>query len=75
MWKTVKDFPCYEVNEHGEIRIVKTKHIMKPQYDKDGYQCIKLYDSKNKIYKHLRIHRLVLETFLRPPLEEKNAII
>ena len=37
MWKVVKDFPYYEVNEHGEIRTVSTKRMMKPQYDKDGY--------------------------------------
>lgn len=73
MWKTVKDFPHYEVNEHGEIRIVKTKHIMKPQYDKDGYQYIRFYDTKNKTYKYWRIHRLVLETFIRPPREGEEC--
>lgn len=73
MWKVVKDFPYYEVNEHGEIRTVSTKRMMKPQYDKDGYQYVKLYDTENKTYKHWRVHRLVLETFLRPPLEGEEC--
>mgnify|MGYP004554566545 FL=1 len=73
MWKVVKNFPYYEVNEHGEIRAIKTKRVMKPQYDKDGYQYIRLYNTEDKKYKHWRIHRLVLETFIRPPLDGEEC--
>lgn len=66
MWKVIPDFPYYEVNEFGQIRTVKTKRPMKPQYDKDGYQYVRLYDTDNKTYKHWRVHRLVLTVFLRP---------
>lgn len=65
MWKQIKNFPYYEISDNGEVRAYKTKRQMKPLYDKDGYCCVKLY--KNNKYYHKRIHRLVLENFVREP--------
>lgn len=73
IWKTVEEYPYYEVSDNGDVRAKKTKRKMKPQVDKDGYLYVKLYDKNNNKYKHYRIHRLVLETFLGNP-EDKPEV-
>ena len=30
MWKTIKDFADYEINEEGQVRNKKTQRILKP---------------------------------------------
>lgn len=73
-WKTIENFPYYEVSDKGDIRARRTKRPMKSQVDKDGYLYVRLYrDGK---YYHKRIHRLVLESFTRLPcgLEECHHI-
>ena len=67
MWKQIENFPYYEISDNGKIRTCKTKRYMKPIYDKDGYCYVKLY--KDNKYYHKRIHRLVLENFVRKPLD------
>lgn len=74
MWIQIKDFPYYEVSDKGEIRTYKTKRPMKLQYDKDGYLYVRLY--RDKQYYHKKVHRIVLENFVREPqtLEECHHI-
>lgn len=64
MWKNILGFSNYKVNEHGQVLSLHTGKILKPHYDKDGYCEVGLYNNEGHFHK--RIHRLVLESFVRP---------
>jgi hypothetical protein len=59
MWAIIHNI--YEVNEHGEVRNIKTKHVLTPCANKKGYLKINL----NK--KSFFIHRLVAKAFIPNP--------
>ena len=42
MWKTIKDFERYEIDENGKIKNIKTSYLLKSTKDKDGYLQIGL---------------------------------
>lgn len=60
----------YEINEDGVIRNIKSKHILKPQQDKDGYRVISVYKDNKKMLK--KIHRLVAECWCKVPEHLKD---
>lgn len=70
-WKTIKDFPNYQVSNMGRIRSIdridsrgyyqKGKLLRPYKRLKDGYLKINLYN-KNTIHTKY-VHRIVLETF------------
>ena len=70
-FKTIKDYPNYEINENGEIwhkarkgydgQMLKRKQL-KSSVSKNGYPTVRLYDGKGNS-KHLYVHRLVWEAF------------
>ncbi len=62
MWKKIKDFENYEINEKGQVR--RNSKILKPEI-RTGYYSVEL--SKNGKRVHKRIHRLVAETFIPNP--------
>lgn len=65
-WKTIKDFPNYEVNGNGEIRNKKTKRILKSAVDKStGYSKVSLWN--DGVGRTRPVHRIVAETFLPKP--------
>lgn len=61
MYKVIKGFENYLINEKGEIYSNHTNKILKTYVGKDGYKRIDLRKDGKK-YK-LKIHRLVLSTF------------
>ena len=61
MWKTIKDFTNYEINEEGQVRNKKTQKILKPSLS-NQYLRINLRKNKKTYQKY--IHRLVAENFL-----------
>ena len=61
MWKTIKDFTDYEINEEGQVRNKKTQRILKPSLS-NQYLRINLRKNKKTYQKY--IHRLVAENFL-----------
>ena len=64
IWKTIKDFPNYEVSTYGRVRNKKTKHILSGAVDKStGYIKVGLWMDGNGTTK--AVHRLVAETFLK----------
>ena len=65
IWKDIKNYENYEINNFGLIRIKKNKKILKYQVDKDGYYAINLW--KNSKYKRFRVSRLVAQTFISNP--------
>ena len=73
MWKTVKNYDKYEVNENGEIRNKRTKKLLKPETDKKwGYLRVSLYITKKQA-KHELVHRIVANTFIPNPYNLKEV--
>lgn len=67
LWKDVIGFEgLYYISEYGDIRSsYKSKKILKPKKDKDGYSGVALFKSGK--HHHLRVHRLVAQAFLENP--------
>lgn len=81
VWKDIKDYEgLYQVSNLGRIKslsrfhytgwgknkgYIKKEKILKPRYDKKGYQMVVLY--KNGIGKNFKVHRLVAEAFIPNP--------
>lgn len=64
VWKTVEEFPIYEVNQSGVIRHKKTKHVKKPRLDSWGYHQVGLSDGRHGINHNKTVHRIVAKAFL-----------
>ena len=63
IWKDIKGYEgLYQVSNTGKIRNTKTKYILKPVTQSNGYMKVCL--TKNRIQKNKTIHRLVAETFI-----------
>lgn len=63
IWKTILDYPAYEVSNLGRIRTKKTGRIRKTVTNKrTGYEMIML--CKNCSYTNHYVHRLVAQAFL-----------
>lgn len=67
IWKDVKGFEgCYTVSNTGLIKSTyKSKKILKPNKDKDGYLSVTL--TKDGKPHYLRVHRVVALTFIPNP--------
>lgn len=65
-WKTVKDFPRYEVSFDGKIRFKKTKAICATSINNSGYEIMIFYKGLGKrVCKP--VHRVVAEAFIPNP--------
>lgn len=63
IWKDIKGYEgLYQVSNTGKIRNTKTKYILKPVTQSNGYMKVCL--TKNRVQKNKTIHRLVAETFI-----------
>ena len=71
-FKTINDFPNYEINKTGEIRNIKTGRIMKPYINPDGYYVVTLVKNKGQA-KKMKVHRLVAMVFIANP-ENKETV-
>lgn len=65
MWKTINEFPNYEVSDRGEVRNISRGAVLKTQLDICGYKVLQLYKNNKRWYK--RVHRLVAESFVENP--------
>lgn len=72
IWKTITDFPNYEISNLGNIRNSNTKYIMKPFTNEAGYLRISLYNETVK-RKKFYIQRLVASEFIPNP-ENKQTV-
>ena len=70
-FKTIKEFPRYEVNENGEIwrksrigcdGMELQRKKLKATMSKNGYPTVRLFNGDG-IGKHLYVHRIVWEVF------------
>lgn len=65
-WKTISDFPSYEVSSLGRVRNWTTNRILSPGNAK-GYLYVHLTLNK-KVYAR-RVNRLVAAAFITPDIE------
>ena len=70
-WKTIIDFPNYEINILGEVRNVSTGRILKGPINSRGYSRLTLWEN-GKCKKYL-VHRLIAIHFIPNP-ENKPCI-
>lgn len=63
IWLPLKEFPIYEVNQHGTIRNARTKQIKKPRTDSWGYHQVSLSTGVRGKNRSKTVHRLVADTF------------
>lgn len=70
-WKTIPEYPMYEVSSEGEIRNRKTGRILKTQIDVHGYKRmtvrkinskfqLEFIDLLQKLFSRIRIEVLML---------------
>lgn len=78
-WKTIKDFPDYEISNFGNIKNIKTQKILKPyksyNLKKPGYELYKVNLFKNKKLYHKSIHQLVARAFIEIPKTNPDGTI
>lgn len=65
IWKTIEDYPNYEVSTFGNIKNKKTNKILKPSLNSSGYYRYTLINNFEK--KIVTSHRVVAKTFIQNP--------
>jgi hypothetical protein len=67
IWKTIKDYPNYEVSSFGKIRNLRTGRLLSTtKLNRDGYNTVGLYKNKGKQFrKCVSIHLFVAKAFLK----------
>lgn len=67
-WKTIVDYPNYEISNLGRVRSKKTGLILKPREYPNGYVYFTLYKDGDYITQYNRMgHRLVAQAFIPNP--------
>ena len=70
IWKSISDYPNYEVSSFGNVRNIVKQRIMKPRFIvKSGYSYIGL--CKNGTATEKYVHRLVAQAFIDNVNEKK----
>ena len=69
-WRTIKDFPRYEVSNLGRVRKKNTNHILYQSINNAKYRFVVLYNSTGRYCK--LTHRLVAYAFLDNPYNLKE---
>lgn len=65
IWKNIRDFPNYDINNLGQIRNNKSGYIKKPSISKRGYSVVSLQNNWKQYLK--TIHRLIAIAFIDNP--------
>lgn len=61
-WKSITDFPNYEVSSLGRVKNIITNKLKACRVDLFGYKCTDLYNNGKS--KTIKIHKLVAEAFI-----------
>lgn len=71
MFKTLiyggKEYENFEIDEHGNVRNIKTDHIYKNSVGSTGYYYVYLPMGERGKVKGIRVHKAVMETFVPNP--------
>lgn len=65
-WRSLDDFPKYQVSDQGRIKNIQTERIFTGTKDAFGYMHVRLINPYGG-YTLKKVHRLVAETFLPNP--------
>jgi len=65
IWKTIEEFPNYEVSNMGRIYSKKSNIYLKPMKNRDGYLKVALYINNKRHFKF--VHQLVGQAFIPNP--------
>ena len=65
IWKTIEDYPEYEVSIYGEIYSKRKQECLIPQNNPRGYSIVTLYNENGP--QQLSVHRLVANAFIPNP--------
>lgn len=65
VYKTIEDYPNYQISNLGNVKNTKADTILKPYNTKSGYLHIDLFNENGR--KTFTVHRLVASTFLDNP--------
>lgn len=68
-WKTITNYPNYEVSDAGEVRNVVTGKVLEPGLNSGGYHQVMLCPGR----KNMRVNRLVALHFIENP-ENKPCV-
>lgn len=60
-WRSIKDYPKYEVSDNGQIRNATNGRILKPGTKSNGYSVVVLSNDHGHKTKH--VHQLVADSF------------
>ena len=60
-WRTIGDYPNYDVSDKGHVRNNKTDHVLKPGIKNNGYPVVVLSNESGRCTKH--VHKLVADAF------------
>lgn len=66
MWKQIKNYPRYEVNENGDVRITENHRLLSKYKNSSGYYRVMLLSPSKKKHNEF-VHRLVAEAFIPNP--------
>jgi len=72
VWKEVKNFSKYEVNEFGNVRHKKLKKILSPYIGSNGYYKISMWTNDRK-RKRVALHRIVADVFCNNPYNKSQV--
>lgn len=68
-WMDIPSHPNYQADMLGRIRNKHTGYILKPSYDRYGYQKMSLGNANN-----VQVHRLVCEAFCGPAPDDNYQV-
>lgn len=62
-----KVYNDFSITKHGEVKNLKTNHVYKTSYTKQGYCVVYLPMGKRGSVKAVRVHKAVAETYIPNP--------
>lgn len=68
-WTEIKNYPNYVITDDGKVKSKITNKILTGGLNEAGYVCFTLKNENGKRIE--RAHRLVAETFIKNPKDEK----
>lgn len=74
IWKKITITPEYEMSNLGRVRNRKSKYILKPLKDKDGYLRLLLRNKNDNNISTIIIHQWVAKLFLREGIKESLIV-
>jgi len=66
VFKIIDEFENYEISNFGRVRNMKTRRILKPTIDSDGYYKVNLCNNNNE-RKTFNLHQLIAKAYIANP--------